>query len=199
MKLLLFSDLHCNEQQAADLVQRAQTADVVVGAGDFGNLRKGVEKTIAILQAIDRPAVLVCGNSESETELTDACKDWPSAHVLHGTSVEIDGQVFFGLGGAVPVTPFGSWSYDLTEGEARVLLENCPAGAVLVSHSPPYGVLDRSSSGQSIGSQAVREAIERTQPKLVVCGHIHACGGQVDRLDQTDVINAGPDGVEWEL
>ena len=82
-------------------------------------------------------------------------------------------MTFFGLGGGVPVTPFGAWSYDLTEEEAGGLLASCPEGCVLVSHSPPKGAVDVSSRGQSLGSVAVRRCVERARPALVVCGHIH--------------------------
>ncbi len=146
-----------------------------------------------------KPAVLVAGNNESTEELADACRDWDNAHVLHGYAVTLGGVAFFGIGGGIPVTPFGAWSYDFTEVEAAALLADCPAGGVLVSHSPPKGAVDVSSSGRSLGSTAVRDAVARCRPLLVVCGHIHACGGQQAMIGASPVVNAGPDGVEWEV
>jgi hypothetical protein len=73
---------------------------------------------IDVLRGVAKPAVLVAGNNESAKELAEACRDWPQAQLLHGSSVSIGGVTFFGLGGGVPVTPFGAWSYDLTEGQA---------------------------------------------------------------------------------
>jgi Icc-related predicted phosphoesterase len=199
MRLLLFSDLHADRAAARKLLNRARAADVLVGAGDFGNVRSNVGACVAILAEAGRPAVFVAGNHETTDELVAACRDWPEAHVLHGTSVALGGVTFFGLGGGVPVTPFGAWSHDFTEDEARTLLAGCPPGCVLLSHSPPKGILDVSTRGASLGSQAVREAIERTRPALVVCGHIHACGGQTARLGPTPIVNAGPDGIDWDL
>ncbi|NIP86237.1 MAG: serine/threonine protein phosphatase [Planctomycetales bacterium] len=199
MRLLLFSDLHRDLQAAENLVRLSHDVDVVVGAGDFGTMRKGTEQVIQALSAIQRPAVVVAGNSESPEELDVACRAWPTAQVLHGAGTEIEGIRFWGVGGAIPVTPFGAWSYDLTEDEGRQLLAACPSGAVVVSHSPPHGAVDRSSAGQHLGSIAVREAVQRVHPALVVCGHIHDCGGQSATLDQTAVVNAGPQGIVWEL
>jgi uncharacterized protein len=199
MKLLLFSDLHCDGDRARALVSRSRAADVVLGAGDLGNVRRGLAQTVAILKAIDKPTVLVPGNNESYDELVEAARVWPSAVVLHGGGRQIQGVDFFGIGGGVPITPFGDWSFDLSEEEAGKLLLECPKGAVLVSHSPPQGVLDVASSGKSLGSSAVRQAIDRCQPPLVVCGHIHACGGQTATIGATTVINAGPEGVKWTL
>jgi Icc-related predicted phosphoesterase len=116
---------------------------------------------------------------------------------LHGTTAKINGIEFFGLGGGVPITPFGSWSYDFSEEQAADLLRSCPAKCVLVSHSPPRGAVDVSSSGNHLGSTAVRDAVERVHPVLVVCGHIHASAGQTTQIGTTTVVNAGPKGVTW--
>jgi Icc-related predicted phosphoesterase len=199
MKLLLFSDLHANVSAARQLVERARHVDVVIGAGDFGNLRRDVRRTIEVLRAIVRPAVLVAGNNESTEELIAAVSDWPSARVLHGSDTSILGVDFFGIGGGIPTTPFGSWSYDFSEEQAVELLANCPVGGVLVTHSPPQGAVDVSSSGKSLGSTAIRDAILRVRPRLVACGHIHESGGKQEWIGATPVVNAGPAGIEWEL
>jgi Icc-related predicted phosphoesterase len=199
MKLLLFSDLHADVEAARRLLERARTADVLVGAGDFGNVRRHVRVCIDVLRQGGKSAVLVAGNNESTEELAKACHDWPQAHVLHGSAITLGGIEYFGLGGGIPVTPFGSWSYDFTEEQAAELLAGCPRRCVLVSHSPPKGVLDQSSRGQSLGSAAVCDAVLRLEPLLVVCGHIHGCGGQQARLGRSSVVNAGPDGMEWEI
>jgi Icc-related predicted phosphoesterase len=119
--------------------------------------------------------------------------------VLHGNLTTLDDVVFYGIGGGIPITPFGAWSYDFSEGQAKKLLQDLPPGGVLISHSPPKGVLDRSSDSRSLGSEAVREIIGIKKPILVVCGHIHGSAGQIARLGSTNVINAGPDGIMWEL
>lgn len=199
MKLLVFSDLHSDFPTAAKLVELAKTVDVVVGAGDFCLVRQGLNEIIAPLSAIKKPSVVVPGNSESTEELLQACRTWESAHVLHGSAVTVGGVAFFGIGGGIPITPFGSWSYDFSEDEARDLLRDCPSGGVLISHSPPKGALDLSSDGRSLGSQAVRETIDEKQPKLVICGHIHGSAGQIERVGETTIVNAGPRGITWEL
>ena len=200
MDLLLFSDVHGDRDACRRLVDRAADADVVVGAGDFCVARRNLQAPIETLSAIDTPTVLVPGNAETEDELEDQvdAAGWGAAHVLHGGGVTIGDTPFFGLGGGVPVTPFGPWSYDLTEAEARALLSDCPEGAVLVSHSPPKDAVDRDSKGQSLGSVAVREAIEAHAPRLTVCGHIHGSWGETAEIGPTPVVNAGPEGLVWE-
>ncbi|MGE0158897.1 MAG: metallophosphoesterase family protein [Gemmatimonadales bacterium] len=194
MRLLLSSDLHCDLGAAGRLVERSAEADVLVCAGDLAVMRKGLQKTVDVLARSPVPTVLVAGNGESYEELRDACAGWRDAHVLHGSGVTIAGLAFWGLGGAVPVTPFGPWSYDLTEERAAELLADAPAGGVLVTHSPPFGHVD-GADGRHLGSRAVLEAIERVQPRLAVCGHIHGCWTEESSIDATRVVNAGPGGV----
>jgi Icc-related predicted phosphoesterase len=199
MRLLLFSDLHRNTKAAQDLVEMSRDVDAVIGAGDFATMRKGIQEVIDVLAEIDRPAILVPGNSESHEELVTACKVWPSAEVLHGSGTKVNGIKIWGVGGAIPITPFGAWSYDFSEEEGLRLLADCPDGAIIVSHSPPKGAVDESSSGQHLGSAAVLNAVEKCQPILVVCGHIHDSSGRSETIGSTPVINAGPKGVMWSV
>jgi len=193
--LLLFSDVHGDLDACRSLVRRSADVDVVVGAGDFCNMRRGLQRVIDVLAEIETPTVLVPGNAESAEELRAACASWEAVHVLHGEGCSIEGTDFHGIGGGIPVTPFGAWSYDFTEGRARDLLRGVPKGGVLVSHSPPRGLVDRDSSGTSLGSTAVREAVQNAEPALVVCGHIHGSWEEEDTLGETLVVNAGPNGL----
>jgi Icc-related predicted phosphoesterase len=197
MKLLAFSDLHRDRDQAAALVRLARDADVVVGAGDFASFRIGLSGVIDVLRAITAPTVLVPGNAETDSALWRACAGWTSAHVLHGEGAEIAGMQFFGLGAAVPPTPL-PWSFDLSEEEAAAKLERCPDGAVLVIHSPPKGYVDE-VRGKAYGSEAILRAIERTGPVLALCGHIHQSWGREAMIGPTRVVNVGPGGMFFEV
>lgn len=194
MKILAFSDLHLARARAADIVAASGEADLVIGAGDFCNMRQGVDQAMKMLAGIEVPLLMVPGNNESEDELRAAAP--ADAHVLHGQTVEIGGRTLFGIGGGVPVTPFGAWSWDLTEDEAATLLTGADGVDIIVSHSPPKGLADRTSTGLSVGSTAVLAAIERVQPKLTVCGHIHDCWGEEGTIGVTRVKNLGPT-VNW--
>lgn len=198
-RLLLFSDVHSDRAACRRLVDRSSEVDVVVGAGDFATMRRNLQATIDVLSAIDVPTVLVPGNAESVEELRSACAHWEAATVLHGEGAEIDGLSFYGIGGGIPVTPFGDWSYDFTEEAAEDLLADCPSGGVLVSHSPPKNAVDRDSNGRHLGSTAVRAAIEEKSPALTVCGHIHGSWGEEAEIGGTTVVNAGPQGRIVEL
>jgi len=197
MRILAFSDIHRDLDQAARLVEMSADADVVIGAGDFASVHDGLDETIQALAAIEAPTVLVPGNNETEDALREAAGAWPAATVLHGDGTEIDEVEFFGLGAGVPITPW-DWSFDLSEDDAAERLAGCPEGGVLVIHSPPQGHADASSAGDHLGSVAILEAIEAKQPRLAVCGHIHESWGERSRIGETEVVNLGPSGTWLE-
>ena len=140
MRCLAFSDLHRDLRTARELVDRSAQADVVLGVGDFASVHSGLEETMDALSAVERPFVAVPGNNETDEALRAACGGW--ATVLHGESVELEGVTLLGLGAGIPTTPW-DWSFDLTEEEAEAKLASCPEGAVLLSHSPPKGHVDK--------------------------------------------------------
>jgi Icc-related predicted phosphoesterase len=198
MKILAFSDLHRDLDQAARLTEMSGDADVVIGAGDFASVHQGLEETIEALSGIETPTILVPGNNETLDALREASEAWSAATVLHGDSNEIGGRTFFGLGGGIPVTPW-DWSFDVEEADAEKMLSDLPEGAVLVVHSPPKGHCDEAGNGMSLGSTAILEAIESRQPTLAVCGHIHEAWGRTSSVGSTEIVNLGPAGTWFSL
>jgi uncharacterized protein len=193
VKLLAFSDVHCDQGAVESLVARAEDADVVAGVGDFASVHEGLEQTLAPLRAVEAPLLLVPGNNETVDALRAAVAGWDGTTVLHGEVADVDGVNFFGIGAGIPTTPW-DWSFDLTEEQASQQLTALPEGAVLLSHSPPKGHVDK-----GLGSEAVLEAVERMRPQAVLCGHIHEQWTNESRIGTTLVRNLGPDGFVLDV
>ncbi|OYU49377.1 MAG: serine/threonine protein phosphatase [Rhizobiales bacterium PAR1] len=196
MKILAFSDLHRNHEIAQAIVDASMLADVVVGAGDFATKGEGLTDTLEILRHIPVPVVFVAGNHDCLAEMQGAMQNWRTAHLLHGTGAVIQGIPFFGLGYEIPAGADKPWNQRLEETEASDLLVNCPEGAVLVTHSPPFGVADLQRNGRNEGSRAILSIIEHRQPRLVLCGHIHNAWGMTGTIGSCRVHNLGP-SVHW--
>ena len=98
----------------------------------------------------------------------------------------------------VPYTPFGTYR-ETSEERLRQALPKGPCD-VLVSHTPPKGYLDYSNyhGGGHVGSEAVREWIERFQPLLGLHGHVHEAGG-VAKLGETLLVNPGSEAEHGAL
>ena len=139
MRVLAFSDLHRARSRAEALAAAAAgAADLVIGAGDFATARQGLAEALDPFSRLGAPFVAVPRNAESAGELAAAAL--PGALILRGSGARVAGFALFGLGHAVPPTPFGAWSCDLTEAEAAALLDRCAGCDILGTHAPPAGV-----------------------------------------------------------
>ncbi len=197
MRYILFSDVHCNKKYCDSIVKKTADADFAIGAGDYATFRKGLQQAIEPLSSIKIPVILVPGNHESYGELTAATDGLDNFHVLHGSSIKINGVLFVGIGCAIPETPFPWWSVDLSEERAWDFLPKPDSDFVFITHSPPYGCLDTLHNKKSIGSKSVRTFIETSKPLFTVCGHIHERWNEQSSIDGIPVINAGPKGYQF--
>ncbi len=72
--------------------------------------------------------------------------------------------------------------------------------SIIVTHSPPYGFLDKVNYLPNIGSVSLTKAIDKISPKLVLCGHFHENAGLIKYKD-CSIFNPGAlkDGFFGEI
>ncbi|MDP2699760.1 metallophosphoesterase [Thalassospira sp.] len=196
MRILAFSDLHRNQEIARQIVRESCAADILVGAGDFAMRGIGLRDTLDILASADAPLLAVSGNHDSFDELQAICGAVPNFTLLDGAGVNIKGHEFYGISREIPFQKDALWSESYSEEQASNLLAGCPTGAVLISHSPPYGVVDFQADGRHEGSEALLRTVRDKKPRVHLCGHIHHCIGMHEYVGQTKVMNLGPT-INW--
>lgn len=107
------------------------------------------------------------------------------------TPTVIDGISFFGY----PNVPFvdGEWNRETQESELAVAARKFPDVDVLVTHAPPYAVLDY-DAGHHWGSTAFANEYmycrEGREPRVWMCGHVHGAAGKVPFGPVTLVVNS---------
>ena len=79
----------------------------------------------------------------------------------------------------LPESSSKSWNPFVRSGsieERSALYATIPNGIdILVTHGPPYGILDREpGSNHRQGCPVLLEAVKRVRPRLHVFGHVHA-------------------------
>lgn len=199
MRILAFSDLHQNKKATARIVAAAKDADLLVGAGDFGNFAAGEEDTIDILAQLDKPILIIPGNHDRPDYLARLCEASASLHYLNKAGATFGDIGFYAIGAEIPSRNDASWNYTISEQEAEDSLSNAPHFDVLVTHTPPEGIADVQRDGSHEGSQSLRQAIDMRQPRLHLCGHIHNSWGAIGESGRCTVHNLGPFVNFYEL
>jgi Icc-related predicted phosphoesterase len=60
---------------------------------------------------------------------------------------------------------------------------------VLITHTPPIGILDKSSRGRTLGCPILKERVLSIAPAVHCFGHVHASDGK-ESLENTRFVNA---------
>jgi Icc-related predicted phosphoesterase len=104
-------------------------------------------------------------------------------HALDIEYLEDTGTEFMGLKiWGTPWTPkFMDWYFMKEPEEMKEVCAKIPKDTdILVTHGPPYGILDRNKEEDPCGCKYLREWIDTHKPKLHVFGHIHEGYGIYD-------------------
>jgi Icc-related predicted phosphoesterase len=114
---------------------------------------------------------------------------------LHGTLFKVGPFLITGIEGS---TDGLGDSGKYLEGDVKLRLEFVQSmlkrdeRLIIVSHTPPRGVLDRALryGEEALGSLALRDFVEEEKRVcLVICGHVHNCGGRYERLNNAVIVN----------
>lgn len=193
MHILAIADIHGNRAQLRAILAQAAPADLIVLAGDLTHLGNPDEaqEIVSMCRAHAPDVLTVTGNCDDALIEKYMALD---GHSLTGAGRIVHGVGFFGVSAAqpfigntweVPESQLAAWA---AAGHAMV------AGAArkaLISHPPPHGFVDMTFRKTHAGSTAVRDALDRYRPDLVVCGHIHEARGMAAHNGAT-IINCGP-------
>lgn len=69
---------------------------------------------------------------------------------------------------------------------------------ILITHTPPYDILDESKRGENCGSKELLKAVLKVKPHLHVFGHIHERGEQVLKIGNTQFVNCSIMNEEYD-
>ena len=197
MRLLIFSDIH-GDMRALEKLMHTE-ADYYFAAGDLATFSRGLERGVRLLKPKADRVYVLPGNHESESDIARFCAEH-GFHDFHGRRMEVGGWQIAGLGYSAP-TPFNTpGEYSEDEIERRLEPFSGLKQLVLICHCPPLDTaLDQVRPGLHAGSRAIREFIEREQPKHFFCGHIHEAAGKVIQMGKTRAQNVGKAGFLLEL
>lgn len=195
MRIAYLVDVHDRFDAVPRAMAQIGPVDLLIVGGDIttGGKPDDAARAIESWRPLAPRLLAVAGNMDSPA--IDARLDELGVSI-DGRGVALGDVGVFGVS-AAPTSPLHT-PYELDEAELERRIEAGFASVrdslvkVFCPHAPPLDTAcDRIRSGQHVGSTAVRAFVEREQPEVVLCGHIHESRA-IDELTGSTIVNPGP-------
>ena len=195
MRIVLISDTH---ELHRELV--VPHGDLLIHAGDITVLSKRPwmyrHFDIWLGELPHRHKIVVPGNNDYLLEEPRERGSITNATLLIDAGVEADGISIWGS----PLTTLYGGAFGMSSAaDRRRHWAQIPKGLdILVTHTPPSGVLDcGSNSERHEGCPELREAVLQARPRVHVFGHIHGGYGTF-QSEHTLFVNASASRRRWK-
>ena len=201
-KILVFSDMQV-DRRAVDLAKtlvEKEKVQLAVFLGDFsekiGDEKANLEDAAYLVGQLKELTNVKClfGNCDVP-KVQDFLESEDVS--LHKRFIGIKKTGVLGFGGSSP-TPFhtpSEFSEKEIEESLEVLINEVaklePEQLIFFTHCPPKNTKADELPNGHVGSTAIRQIIDKHQPNLCVCGHIHEARS-TDFVGSTKIINVGP-------
>lgn len=189
VKIISVSDTHGQHNS----LENIPDGDLLIHCGDFSRYGKlsEINNFNEWLNKLPHPEKIVIGGNH-DWRLKDVYKKiFTAVHYLDKESVTINGLKFYGM----PDTPIiryeKPWVYYRKSTECIKLMANIPSDTdILITHGPPYGILDHTKYGEDAGCRNLLDRIlELKRLKLMLFGHIHESHGVIKQRHGIRFVN----------
>lgn len=191
LKLVLLSDTHTFHDKVS-----VPDGDVLIHAGDLcleGTLLEAKAGFDWLASLPHEHKLLIAGNHDWVAQRNSTV--WQLLALAAGVTylqddgTTIEDKLFYGS----PWQPeFCNWAFNVPRGEElRVIWDKIPASTdVLITHGPPFGILDQSRPGKfpRLGCTDLAQVVKNRDILLHVFGHIHGSYGQQEEFGTESVI-----------
>lgn len=195
MRIAYVVDVHDRFDAVPEALARIGDVDLLLVGGDLttGGTPDDAARAIELWQPLAPRLLAVAGNMDSAA-IDERLVDLGVS--INGRGVVVGDVGFAGIS-AAHLSPMHT-PYELTDDELTRRAE-AALGAIqgarvriFTPHAPPSDTAcDLLRSGEHVGSAIVRQLVEREQPDVVLCGHIHEARS-TDRVGTAQIVNPGP-------
>jgi len=188
-KILAIGDIHGDTGLVKRLVEMAkrENVDLVILAGDLTFAERSTDYIVGPFIRAKKQVLLIPGNHESLATADFLAQAYPNTKNIHGSSFRKNDLGIFGAGTAnMGVHQIGENNIfnALKRGYEQIRGAN---KKVMVTHMHPFG--SKAEIFGFLGSRAIRKAIEKFEPDILINAHIHEAGGLHEKIGKTYVIN----------
>ena len=179
MKVLVYSDIHGDIDSLNYLLSLNLEYDLFIVPGDISIFEKNITKIFNKLAEF-KEVLIIPGNHEIKLNVDR----YDNIHNINKTFFEKNNYRFLGL---------GHGGFSDFDPNAKILKPYIDKNMnnILITHAPPYKTKLDLIGENHVGNKTIRKSIKKNNFKFVFCGHIHETEGQVDRINNTTIINCG--------
>lgn len=155
-----------------------ERGDMLIIAGDL-TAKDEPEEHADFAEWLDvqpyRMKIVIAGNHDNHID-ADLIGCLRNCYYLQDSDIELEGLKIWG-------SPYSLWFHGVnprckafmgTESDLKKKYDAIPDDIdILITHTPPYGVLD-----EGYGSKSLLETLDRVKPKIHIFGHIHEQGAK---------------------
>ena len=198
-KILAIGDIHGDSRLIKKLAERAEkeNVDIVILAGDLTFADILPKNIIGPFIKAGKQVLLIPGNHETIATTDFLTEMYPDTKNIHGYSFIKNDLGIFGAGGAdIGINR-------VKESEIFKLLQKGNENLkgvkkkIMVTHMHHAGGKAEFSGFE--GSSAIRKAIEKFQPDVMISAHIHEAGGIEEKIGKTKIINVSRKAAIFEI
>lgn len=178
--------------------------DIIFHAGDVSSTGtiSEIQEFLEWFEQLDYSyKIFIAGNHDFyfEKENDEKIKEIIPENIiyLNDSGVEIQGNFIWGS----PIQPwFFDWAFNRKRGAEILHHWNLipKKTDILLTHGPPYGVLDKTVRGQHVGCEELQKILEIVQPRIHAFGHIHEAYGVLEKEGCT-YVNASVLNFKYQL
>ena len=184
MKILAFSDIHGDINYLREIYRKSQkeNPDILICAGDLLNFWKFDIKIKELLEKFNKTILLIHGNHEEPNLIDKLCNK--NIINIHRNIFGFSNFKFFGYGGG----GFNQEDKNLEKHieKIKTKLDNW----VFITHAPPFNTELDLIYDYHVGSKSIREIIEKFNPLLNICGHLHENFNIKDKIKNTKMTSS---------
>ena len=200
LRILAAGDIHGDTGLAEKLAEKAKKehCDLVILCGDLTMADQSTDNLIGPFAKRKEKVLLLPGNHET-VATTDFLSELYGVKNIHGYSVKYKDVGIFGAGGA------NIGLFQLDENEIYGLLKKgfdkikYLHKKIMATHVHPSGSKVEKFTEFFPGSKGVRKAIEKFNPDILLCSHVHEAEGIEEKIGKTRVVSVGKKGKIIEI
>ena len=200
-KIICFSDTHgLHRTEKLNVWFHNNPGDILLFAGDAqrNEIDDGTDFIDWLHVLPYKHKVAIFGNHDFNSKNMSLHADfYDDVRILNQNIVYVEGIKIFGSPFSVR---YGNWCFMKEDSELKKLYRDIPEDTkILLTHSPAFGILDRTIDGFNAGSESLLERIENLRLlKYHVCGHIHESHGK-HAIGNVNFINCSVVNEKYSL